>query len=187
LPGDGGSVTVRGYLPAGKEIAVIARKNVALAIALLGLGLAGVALAGVSSGSGASAGSSEISVAVRDGKLSVSPTSFPAGKITLVVVNKGKMTHGLAIMGTGLSPKRTPAIPVGKTARLTVTLKAGMYHVWDPVRSSMSHATMLKAKSSTTAKSGGGSGGGAIVITSGSGPAATGSAMDPGMEGCDHG
>jgi Cupredoxin-like domain len=167
---------------------VVGRKNIALAIALLGLGLAGVALAGVNGGSGSGDASSEISILVRDGRLSVSPTSFPAGKITLVVVNKGKTTHGLAIMGTGLSPKRTPAIPVGKTARLTVTLKAGSYHVWDPVQSSMSHAKMLTAKPST-AKASTGSGGNVIVITSGSSSSGSSSTatMDPGMAGCDHG
>ena len=118
--------------------------------------------------------------------------------MTLVVVNKGTKKHALAIMGETMSPKRTPTIAAGKTARLTVTLAAGKYHMWDPVTSSMSHAKFLTvkapAKSSSQQRpervdgrrvdrrlrlglrvdrrpSGGGTGGGT---------------MDPGMDGCDH-
>ena len=105
-----------------------------------------VALAGVETDFVRTAGASEIDVSLLEGRLAVSATTLTAGKITLVAVNKGKLTHGLAIMGTGLSPRRTPTIAVGKTARLTVTLKAGSYHIWDPVRSSMSHAKMLTVK-----------------------------------------
>jgi hypothetical protein len=181
------------------------RRNAALAITLLALGLTGVALTGVATGSN-QAGASEIKVTVRDGKVVVSPTTFPAGKVTLVVVNRGTKKHALAIMGTTMSPKRTSAIAVGKTARLTVTLAAGKYHVWDPVTSSMSHARYLtvKAPKSGTTGSGGsagtgtgtgtgtGSGTGSSTGTetgsgSGSSGGGTGSgAMDPGMEGCDH-
>jgi uncharacterized membrane protein YgcG len=110
-----------------------------------------------------------------------------------VVVNKGKLTHGLAIMGTGLSPKRTATLAAGKTARLTVTLKAGSYHIWDPVRSSMSHARMLTVNASQT--SSGGSGGSGMVSGSGSGGSSSGgsstgstggSTTVSGMDGCDH-
>jgi hypothetical protein len=74
--------------------------------------------------------------------------------VKLVVVNKGKLSHALAFMGKGFDPKRTPTLTPGKSATLTVTVKPGMYHVWDPVRSSMSHATMLMAKASTAGKAG---------------------------------
>jgi hypothetical protein len=165
---------------------VAGRKHFVFAIALLALGFAGVALAGITTGSSTRAGSTLVNVALLDGKLSVSATRLPAGKITLVAVNKGKMTHGLAIMGTGLSPKRTPTIGIGKTARLTVTLKAGMYHIWDPVRSSMSHAKMLTVKAASTSSSGTGSSGGGGVVT-GSGGSGTGMTMtgtDTDMDGC---
>src|SRR5262245_20614288 len=88
----------------------------------------------------------------------ISQTTCPAGSLSLVVINQGKLTHALAIMGTGLQPKRTPTLATGKSARLTVTVKAGgMYHVWDPVRSSMSHATMLMVKKAVTSTGSGGS------------------------------
>src|SRR5215213_9468622 len=139
------------------------RKNVVVAISVLAFGLAGVAFAGVGTHTTARAGATLIDVSLLDGgKVRLSTTSLPAGKLTLVVVNKGKQTHGLAIMGNGLAPKRTATIAVGKTARLTVTVKAGMYHLWDPVRSSMSHAKFLTVKSATSSggSSSGSSGGG---------------------------
>ena len=116
---------------------------------VLGLGLGGVALAQHSSVS------AQANVTLRDGKIQVSPTTFAPGKLTLVAVNVGNLSHALAIMGTGLQPKRTPAIGTGKVVKLTVTVKVGMYHVWDPVRSSMSHATMLMVKAKSSSSSSG--------------------------------
>ena len=66
-----------------------------------------------------------------------------------MVANKGKQTHGLAIQGTGFALKKTPVIAVGKTATLTVTLKAGQYFVWDPVHSSMTNSKSLTVKDAT--------------------------------------
>ena len=167
------------------------RNNVLLTIALLGLGISGVALAGVTANSARTAGTKEISVSLLEGKLAVSATTLTAGKITLVAVNKGKQTHGLAIMGTGLSPKRTPTIAVGKTARLTVTLKVGKYHLWDPVRSSMSHAKLLTVVTGSSAgvSSGGtnsSSSGSGSTGSSGGGSVGTGTTMDDGMDGMEH-
>jgi uncharacterized membrane protein YgcG len=175
------------------------RRNAALAIALLALGLTGVALAGVTTRTAETAGSL-LNISVRDGGLTVSTKTLSSGKVTLVVVNKGTKKHGLAIMGTGFAPKRTPTIAAGKTARLVVTLKAGRYHVWDPVTSSMSRATYLTVKAPVAAKSSGGGGTGGTSSGSGAGSSyppsgGTGSTgggggaggMDPGMEGCDHG
>ena len=174
------------------------RKDVVIAVAVLALGVAGVALAGVSSKSSSGATATKVTVSVLDGKLTLSPTSLPAGKVILVVSNKGKMTHGLAIMGTGFAPKQTAKIAVGKTATLTVTLTAGKYHLWDPVQSSMSHAKFItvnapKASSGGT-KTGGSSGGTVTMPSSGSGSSSGstgggtggGGTMDPGMDGCDH-
>ena len=156
-------------------------KSYLVVVALvLALGLGGVALAQRSTSS------VQVSVTILDSKLQVSPTTFPSGTVKLVVVNKGKLSHALAIMGTSLGAKRTPTLMTGKTATLTVTVKPGMYHVWDPVRSSMTHATMLMAKASTTGShtvgvtggqtsTGSGVGGG----TNGSGSANGGMPMDP--------
>jgi hypothetical protein len=85
-----------------------------------------------------------------DGKLKISQTTFPPGVLTLVVSNRGKLPHGLAIMGAQLKPKETPTIGSGKSAKLTVKLGIGVYHIWDPVRSGMSHATMLMVKAAKT-------------------------------------
>ena len=168
-----------------------ARKNAVVAVAVLALGIAGVALAGMTAGTNAHATSTIINVTVLDGKVQSAPTlrlsatSLPAGKVTLVVVNKGKTSHALAIMGNGLAPKRTPTLAAGKTARLIVTLAAGMYHVWDPVRSSMSRAKYLTVKKATT--SGAGSGSGSYGSSgSGSSGGTTTTTHDDGMEGCDH-
>ena len=86
------------------------KRNVVLAISLLGLGIAGVAFAGVTGRSAPAAAATQVNVVVTDGKLTVSPLKLTAGKVILVAVNKGKLTHGLAIMGSGLAPKRTRTI-----------------------------------------------------------------------------
>ena len=180
---------------------MLGRKNVVIAVAVLALGVAGVAIAGVSSKSSSGATATKVTVSVLDGKLTLTPTSLPAGKVILVVSNKGKMTHGLAIMGETLSPKQTPKIAAGKTATLTVTLKAGKYHLWDPVQSSMSHAKFITVKAPATSSTGGtktGSNGstgstgtGSSSGSTGTGTGSTGgggttTTMDPGMDGCDH-
>ncbi len=149
--------------------AIRGRIHLVLVVAILGLGLGGVALAQHSSRSVST------NVTLLDGKIKLSQTTFVPGSLTLVVVNQGKLTHALAIMGTGLQARRTPTLRTGKSARLTVTIKSGgSYHVWDPVRSSMSHATMLTVKKVTpgTGFSGGmtgGSSGGAPPAGSGGG------------------
>jgi len=159
------------------------RRNSLVAIALLALGLAGVALAGVT-GRTASGTGTELKVSVLDGRVSFATATLPAGKVTLVVVNRGTKKHALAIMGETMSPKRTPTIGVGKTARLVVTLAAGKYHMWDPVTSSMSHARFITVKPPAKSSSGGGGSttpGGASSSGTGTG----GGGMDPGMDGCD--
>ena len=147
------------------------RLHIAGAILVLALGLGGVALAQHSRSS------VQVNVTLLDGKLKVSPTTFPAGILSLFVVNQGKQSHALAIMGTGLQPKRTPTLTSGKSARLNVVVKVGMYHVWDPVRSSMSHATMLMVKAAATSSGKPSSSGSGGTTSSGSGglsPGATG-------------
>jgi len=170
------------------------RRNAVIAVALLALGLGGVALAGVATGSSGGSGT-ELKVSVLDGRVSFTTTTLPAGKVTLVVVNKGTTKHALAIMGETMSPKRTPTIAAGKTARLTVTLVAGKYHMWDPVTSSMTHAKFITVKAPAKSSSGGGGGssgsGGGSTGTYGGGGGSTGTGgttttMDPGMDGCDH-
>ena len=168
--------------------ALRSRSHILLVVLVLGLGLGGVALAQVTSGS------STANVTLMDGKLKISQTTFPPGVLTLVVSNQGKLSHGLAIMGAQLKPKETPTIGSGKSAKLTVKLGIGMYHIWDPVRSSMSHATMLMVKFGKTGGStpasggnpvaGGGTGGSSGGGSSGSGGtiAGGGGGTMPGMD-----
>jgi hypothetical protein len=148
------------------------RTHVVIAILVLALGLGSVALAQHSSSF------VQVNVTLLDGKLKISQTTFAAGSLNLLVVNQGKLSHALAIMGTGLQPRRTPTLTTGKSAHLMVILRAGgSYHVWDPVRSSMSHATMLTVKKATattgssgvTSSSGGTSGGGGGAPSAGPG------------------
>jgi hypothetical protein len=156
--------------------ALRSRSHILLVVLVLGLGLGGVALAQVTSGS------STAKVTLMDGKLKISQTTFPPGVLTLVVSNQGKLSHGLAIMGSQFKPKETPVIGSGKSAKLTVKLGIGMYHIWDPVRSSMSHATMLmvkfeKAGSSTP------SSGGKTIVGGGSSSSGSGSSTTPSIAG----
>ena len=156
--------------------AIRSRVHLVAVTAVLGLGLGGVAFAQHATGSVSA------DVTLLDGKLRLSQTTFTPGRLTLVVVNEGKLSHALAIMGTGLQPRRTPTLLTGKSARLVVTVRSGMYHVWDPVRSSMSHATMLTVRA---AAAGGGATSGGTTVTGGGGlsPGATGGSSGSGTSG----
>jgi uncharacterized cupredoxin-like copper-binding protein len=59
-------------------------------------------------------------------KIELSSTDLKAGKITFDVKNAGKIPHDLAIKGG----EKTKLIQAGGTAQLTVTLKAGKYHLY---------------------------------------------------------
>jgi hypothetical protein len=123
------------------------------AVAILALVLAAVAAA--------KPGTSQLHVTLTDGKLVVSPKSFTAGPVTFVVVNKGKLSHALAVFGAG-KLKRTPTLKPDGSTKLTVQTSSGKYKVWDPVRSSLSHALVVTAKpapSSTSSSSAGDTGG----------------------------
>jgi uncharacterized cupredoxin-like copper-binding protein len=53
-------------------------------------------------------------------KFTVAPASVKAGSVTFKVLNKGALSHDFWIGG-----KKTPMIASGKSATVTVTLKAG--------------------------------------------------------------
>ena len=63
-----------------------------------------------------------VKVTATEFKFALSPASAKAGSVTFTLVNKGHISHDFAIAG-----KKTPVIGPGKTATLTVTLKAGKY------------------------------------------------------------
>jgi uncharacterized membrane protein YgcG len=121
------------------------RTNVLLAVAALALGLGGVGLASVSALHAPAAVNRAVPVTVNGGKLVFPAKALPAGKVTFVATNKGKAPGAFAAMGLGLN-KRTPAIPPGKSSKLTVTLKPGTYHFWDPVQSTMGKAVYLPVR-----------------------------------------
>jgi len=63
-----------------------------------------------------------IKVTATEFKFALSPSTVTHGTVTFTVVNKGKLAHDFKIAG-----KATPMIAPGKSAKLTVKLKAGKY------------------------------------------------------------
>jgi uncharacterized cupredoxin-like copper-binding protein len=58
-------------------------------------------------------------------------SKLQGGNYTFAVKNAGKISHDLAITGSGLSgTPKTPLISPGGTAKLTVSLKAGTYTLY---------------------------------------------------------
>jgi len=64
----------------------------------------------------------KVTVTATEFKFVLSPKTVAHGTVTFTIVNKGKLAHDFKIAG-----KVTPQIQPGKTAKLTVTLKAGKY------------------------------------------------------------
>ena len=71
-------------------------------------------------GSRTHASATAVTVTATEFKFKLSKTSVKHGSVTFTVVNKGKLAHDFKIAG-----KKTPLIKPGKSAKLTVTLKAG--------------------------------------------------------------
>jgi uncharacterized cupredoxin-like copper-binding protein len=71
-------------------------------------------------GSRTHASATSVTVTATEFKFKLSKTSVPHGSVTFTVMNKGKLSHDFKIAG-----KKTPLIKPGKSAKLTVTLKAG--------------------------------------------------------------
>src|SRR3954453_22079526 len=63
-----------------------------------------------------------VTVTATEFKFKLSTTSVPHGAVTFTVVNKGALPHDFKIAG-----HKTPLIKPGKSAKLTVTLKAGKF------------------------------------------------------------
>jgi len=93
-----------------------ARTALVLVVAAAALAIAGGALAAPAHKT------ATITVTASEFKFKLSSSSAKAGSITFNVVNKGKLGHDFKIGG-----KKTPLIAPGKSAKLTVTLKAGSY------------------------------------------------------------
>lgn len=77
--------------------------------------LAAPALAARSHATGA-----HVTVVETEFKIKLTPVSVAHGSVTFTVMNKGKISHNFKIAG-----KTTPLIKPGKSATLTISLKAG--------------------------------------------------------------
>ena len=82
----------------------------------------GVFAAAGSASSSSSTASTKITVAASEFKFVLSKKVVPAGTVTFVVTNKGKVTHDFKIHG-----KKTPFLTPGKKATLKVVFKKGKY------------------------------------------------------------
>jgi uncharacterized cupredoxin-like copper-binding protein len=90
------------------------RLSIAL-VAVLGAVVAPAAL-----GARSHAHAAAVTVTATEFKFKLSKSSVPHGKVTFTVKNNGAVPHDFKIGG-----KKTPLISHGKSAKLTVTLKAG--------------------------------------------------------------
>jgi uncharacterized cupredoxin-like copper-binding protein len=117
----------------------------ALAVALLGASAAGVV-------AHASATTKTINVTEKEFHIGLSTKKGAVGSVHFVVKNTGKLSHALEISGPGVKNKRTPLIKPGKSATLTVTLRAGTYTLWCPVpgHAAQGMKTSLKVGGSST-------------------------------------
>jgi uncharacterized cupredoxin-like copper-binding protein len=60
-----------------------------------------------------------------------SVATLPAGKVTFVVQNAGKVQHDLAVKGPGVAgTSKTPLLSPGQSAKLTVSLTTGTYTLY---------------------------------------------------------
>jgi hypothetical protein len=107
-----------------KAIAWLPRLGVFFGSLVVALGATGVA-------SAANGTATQVKVTFTDAKFVLSPAGLQAGKTIFVVVNTGRKPHALAIAGPGLKGVKTPRVPAGKQATLTVTLGVGAYALSD--------------------------------------------------------
>lgn len=77
-------------------------------------------VAGPSSAARSHSTSTAVTVTATEFHFKLSKTSVPHGTVVFTVKNAGKVSHDFKIGG-----KKTPLISPGKSAKLTVTLKAG--------------------------------------------------------------
>jgi hypothetical protein len=119
---------------------VVGPATALVAVAALGGVLAAAALAAPARDSAL-----RTSVVVTDTGLTVSRTSMLEGVVTFVATNRGRKAHAFAIRGPALS-LRTARIGAGKTARLTVLVRAGRYALWDPLVLGRAKQKVLEVK-----------------------------------------
>jgi uncharacterized cupredoxin-like copper-binding protein len=77
-------------------------------------------VAGPSTAARSHSAGTAVTVTATEFHFKLSKTSVPHGTVTFTLKNAGKVGHDFKIGG-----KKTPVVSPGKTAKLTVTLKAG--------------------------------------------------------------
>jgi uncharacterized cupredoxin-like copper-binding protein len=90
--------------------------SAAALLAVLGI------LAAPALGARSNASVAAVTVTATEFKFKLSKLSVPHGTVVFTVANKGKIPHDFKING-----KKTALIKPGKTAKLTVTFKAGKF------------------------------------------------------------
>jgi Cupredoxin-like domain len=98
-----------------------------------------------------------VEITFTDTSFRISPTTLEAGKTTFVVLNNGKKSHALEITGPGIKSARTPKLPAGKSATLTVTLRSGAHMLSDPVGLSAYNVQYLDVAPAEVVSASGGS------------------------------
>jgi nitrite reductase (NO-forming) len=83
---------------------------------------AGVFAAGGAARPNDSTATSKVTVAASEFKFVLSKRTVPAGTVTFVVANKGKLAHDFKIGG-----KKTPILKPGKSATISGKFKKGRY------------------------------------------------------------
>jgi uncharacterized cupredoxin-like copper-binding protein len=104
-------------------------------VAVLALACTSGALAGVArhTASAQAKAATLVKVTFTDSTLRLSNVSLQSGATTFVVFNNGKKQHVFSIKGPGVNGMHTATLAAGKSAKLTVKLRAGAYVLSDPV------------------------------------------------------
>ena len=113
----------------------------ALALAIVAVATAAVAV----SGAGASASATIVKVKLSEFKVVPSVKTVPAGKVTFVVANVGKINHEMVVVKTNVAPGKLKengehevsekgavgesVVDHGKAGKVTLTLKPGKYQL----------------------------------------------------------
>lgn len=93
-----------------------------LGIALSLVALVAIAAAVLGGSAGAAGTGGRVAVKMSEFKFILSTKTATHGTVTFTITNKGALSHDFKIGG-----KKTALVKPGKTAKLTVTLKAGKY------------------------------------------------------------
>jgi len=115
--------------PGRNGLPVFVIVSIALFAAMLtAVGVFGVESEPAKGAESAASSTAAKTVLVQEKEFKILPASVtvPAGTVTFVVKNVGKIAHDLALSAT----KKTPLIKPGRSAKLVVTLKKGTYTLY---------------------------------------------------------